>query len=57
MARREKLFGLTNFGSLKMADFKGDFIERRGKHGQGGDVGGVAIALKHLGRDQGGLQS
>ena len=53
----EKLFGFADFGALQMADFRGDLVQRAGDHRECGQVVGMAIALDHLGRNCGGLQS
>ncbi len=53
----EELFGLADFGALEMADLGGDFVQRGGEDGEGGDVGGVAVALDDLGGDWIGAQS
>ena len=49
----EELLGLADLGALEVADFGGDFVERGAEDGEGGDVGGVAVALHDLGGDVG----
>lgn len=44
----EELFGFADLGALEVADFGGDLVECAGEDGEGGDVGGVAIALDYL---------
>ena len=53
----EKFFGLTNFGALEVADFGGNFVERRGDGGERRQVKRVAIALNDLRGDGGGIES
>ena len=48
----EELFGFADFGALEVADLGGDLVERAGEDGEGGDVGGVAVALDYLGGDR-----
>jgi hypothetical protein len=45
----EELFGFADFGALEVADLGGDFVEGWCEDGEGGDIGGVAIALDYLG--------
>ena len=51
----EELFGLADFGALEVADFGGDLVERGAEDGEGGDIGGVAVALDDLRGDGYGL--
>ena len=53
----EELFGFANFGALEVADFGGDLVEGAGEDGEGGDVGGVAVALDYLRCDFDGAQA
>src|ERR1700758_2978982 len=53
----EEFFGFANFGTLQVADFGRDLVERGGDHGQRGEIVGVAIALDDLRGDRGGFQS
>jgi hypothetical protein len=48
----EIFLGLQHFGALQMADLGGQPLDRRGDHAQGGEIGGVAVARDHLGRDR-----
>jgi len=47
----EELFGFADLGALELADFGGHLVERAAEDGEGGDVGGVAVALDYLGGD------
>ena len=51
LAGGEEFFGFADFGALEVANFGGDLVESGAQDGEGGDVGGVAVALKHLGAD------
>ena len=53
----EELFGLADLGALEVADFGGDLVERGAEDGEGGDVGGVAVALDYLRGDGYGLEA
>ena len=53
----EELFGFADFGALEVADLGGDFVERAGEDGEGGDVGGVAVALDYLRGDVDGFET
>src|SRR5665213_2695731 len=53
----EKFFGLANLGALQMPDLQSNLVERGAQDCEGGDVGGMAIALQDLRRDQSGLQA
>ena len=44
----ERLFRLTHFGALEVADFESDLFERGGHYGQRADVLRVAVAADHL---------
>ncbi len=53
----EVLLRLANLGALQVADFDGDFVEGAADDGEGGDVGGVAVALDDLRGDGRGLEA
>jgi hypothetical protein len=53
----EELFGFADLGALEVADFGGDLVERGAEDGEGGDVGGVAVALDDLGGDGDGFET
>lgn len=53
----EELFRFADFGALQMADFRADLVERRRDDGERADVRGVAVALKYLCADFGGLEA
>ena len=53
----EELFGLADLGALEVADFGGDLVERAAEDGEGGDVGGVAVALDDLRGDGYGFET
>ena len=53
----EELFGFADLGALEVADLGGDLVERGGEDGEGGDVGGVAVALEDLRGDGDGLEA
>ena len=53
----EELFGFADLGALEVADLGGDLVERAGEDGEGGDVGGVAVALDDLGGDRDGFET
>ncbi len=57
LAGGEELLGLADLGALQVADLEGDLVEGGGEDGEGGDVGGVAVALQDLGGDEGGFQA
>src|SRR3989441_7298039 len=53
----EVFFGFSNFGALKMANFRGDFVERAGYHGKSSEISRMAVALNNLRRNCGSFQS
>ena len=53
----EELLGLADLGALEVADLGGDLVERGAEDGEGGDVGGVAVALDDLGGDGDGFET
>src|SRR5438132_10737350 len=53
----EIFFYFADFGTLKMANFRGDFVERAGYHGKSSEKSRMAIALNNLRRNCGSFQS
>src|SRR5438552_11656493 len=53
----EIFFYFADFGTLKMANFRGDFVERAGYHGKSSEISRMAIALNNLRRNCGSFQS
>ncbi len=56
LARIERLFGLQHLGALQVADLDRHPLDGGGDHGQGGEIGGVAVPRNHLRRDRLDLQ-
>ena len=56
MALAERFFGFANFSALQMADFEGDFFERRAEYGQRIDPGSMAVSGDDLRGDRGRFQ-
>src|SRR5438876_8502057 len=53
----EIFFYFADFGTLKMANFRGDFVERAGYHGKSSEISRMAVALNNLRRNCGSFQS
>ena len=56
LARRKRLLGLEDLGSLEVADLRGELVEGGADDGKGREVLGVAVPLEDLGGDRGRLQ-
>jgi hypothetical protein len=53
----EILLRLAHFGALQMADFGGNLVESAGDDREGRQKVGMAVALDHLRRNRGRLQT
>ena len=51
LALGKAFLGFQDFGALEMAQLRGHAFDSAGEQGQGGEKGGMAVALDDLGRD------
>jgi hypothetical protein len=56
LAGREEFLGLADLGALQVANLGGQALDAGGDDAQRGEIGGVAVARDHLGRDRLGAQ-